>query len=100
VIEAVDGSDAIVAAIGNLPDVVITDMRMPGPVNAVDLCRHFTRLGVKVMVVTGVGPSEEQEAVKSAGCVALAMKPLAPDALRAQVGRFVQRITLDDRVSL
>ena len=56
-------------------------MRMPGPVNAADVCRHFTPLGVKVMVVTGVGPGDEQNAVKAAGCVVLAMKPLTPDAL-------------------
>src|SRR5215217_7621340 len=72
VIQAENGADAIVAATGLLPDVVVSDMRMPGSVTTVDLCRHFTPLGVKVMVVTGVSPGEEHQAVKDAGCIVIA----------------------------
>src|SRR4051812_13627772 len=54
----------IVVATEHRPDVVVSDMRMPGPVTTVDLCRHFTPLGVRVMVVTGVGPGEEHAAHK------------------------------------
>ena len=99
VVEACDGADAIVAATGHLPDVVVSDIRMPGPVNAVDLCRHFTRLGVKVIVMTGIGPGEEQRAVQAAGCTVLAMKPLPPDMLSDFVAQIVQPIRSDYRPS-
>ena len=66
----------------------ITDMRVPGPVSAVSLCRHFTPVCVKVMVVTGVGPGDEQTAVKAAGCGVLAMKPLTTDTLCEHVPRI------------
>jgi len=99
VVEATDGVDAIVTASGNLPDVVITDMRMPGPITAADLCRHFRPQGVHVIVVTGVAPGQEHEAVQAAGCALIAAKPFPPDVLCAEVSRIVQRTPLEQRPS-
>lgn len=99
VIEAVDGADAIVSATGHLPDVVVTDMRMPGSVTAVDLCRYFIPRGVRVMVVSGVGPGHEQDDVRAAGCSDIAMKPLPPDVLCARVGQLVAGTRLEDRAA-
>jgi two-component system chemotaxis response regulator CheY len=86
VLEAEDGEDAIVVGGDHLVDVVVTDIRMPSSVTAVDLCRYFVPLGAAVMAVSGVGPGHEHDAVRAAGCALIATKPLTPDALCAHVG--------------
>jgi DNA-binding response OmpR family regulator len=71
--------------------VVVTDIRMPGSVTVVDLCRFFIPLGVRVMVVSGVGPGQEQDDITAAGCRDIAMRPLTPDVLCANVAALVAR---------
>src|SRR4051794_24271009 len=88
VLEAIDGTDAIVETTAHLPDVVVADRRMPGLITTVVLCRYFTPLGVKV-VVTSIGLIDDSE-------VAPPITALTPDALCAQVARLVH-IRLVDR---
>jgi CheY-like chemotaxis protein len=87
---AAENADAALAQTSaRAPSAVVTDMRMPGTRTALDLCRHFSRLHVPVIVLTGVSPGEEQDAARRAGCALVLMKPLAPDALVAHVQRLV-----------
>jgi CheY-like chemotaxis protein len=90
VLQAVDAASALaLAAAGPLPSIVVTDVRMPGPVSAAALCREFQRQGVPVVVLTGLIPGREHAEMKAAGCPAILMKPLSPDDLIAQLLRLL-----------
>jgi two-component system response regulator GlrR len=85
-------ADALAKAAAQPPSIVITDLRMPGAVSVLDLCRHFKPLQIPVIVLTGVaGQSEEIEAVEGAGCAAVLIKPVDPDVLSATVSRLLAR---------
>jgi len=87
--EAVDAPSAIADAAAHPPSIVVTDIRMPGDVSAVDLCRYFRSHDTQVIVVTGVPDGPEQDAIRRAGCALLVMKPYAPDVLCRDVARIL-----------
>jgi two-component system, chemotaxis family, chemotaxis protein CheY len=89
VLQAEDGVQALALAAERLPTVAVTDLRMPGTVSAVDLCRQFRELDVPVIALTGVGPGDEHDAMRHAGCAEVLMKPLSPDALVAAITRVL-----------
>ena len=89
VVQAQDGVEALALAADRLPDLAVTDLRMPGDVSAADLCRHFGELDVPVIALTGVGPGEEHDAMRRAGCASVMMKPLAPDRLLSEINRVL-----------
>jgi two-component system, cell cycle response regulator DivK len=89
VVQAGDGVAALALTADRLPAVAVTDLRMPGDVSAADLCRHFNELNVPVIALTGVGPGDEHEAMRRAGCAAVMMKPLAPDRLLSEINRVL-----------
>jgi two-component system, cell cycle response regulator DivK len=89
VVQAGDGVAALALTADRLPSVAVTDLRMPGDVSAADLCRHFNELNVPVSALTGVGPGDEHEAMRRAGCAAVMMKPLAPDRLLSEINRVL-----------
>jgi two-component system, cell cycle response regulator DivK len=89
VVQAGDGVAALALSADRLPSVAVTDLRMPGDVSAADLCRHFSELNVPVIALTGVGPGDEHEAMRRAGCASVMMKPLAPDRLLSEINRVL-----------
>jgi CheY-like chemotaxis protein len=92
VLEAVDGSSALaLAAAGPLSSIVVTDVRMPGPISAAAQCQQFQKQGVPVVVLTGLLPGREHAEMKAAGCPVILMKPLAPDDLIAEVLRLLRQ---------
>lgn len=90
VVAADNAATALAQASSRPPSAVITDMWMPGSVTALDLCRHFTALGIPVVVLTGVGPGHEHAAAREAGCASLVMKPFGPDALVTEIRRIIR----------
>src|SRR5688500_17255434 len=89
VLQAEDAVEALALATVRLPAVVVTDLRMPGHVSAAELCRQFRARGVPVIALTGVGPGEEHDAMRLAGCAAILMKPLLPDQLVPEIARLL-----------
>jgi CheY-like chemotaxis protein len=89
VLQAADGVEALAITAERLPAVAVTDLRMPGAISAADVCRQFRSLDVPVIALTGLGPGEEHEAVRRAGCAAVLMKPLSPDQLIAEITRVL-----------
>jgi CheY-like chemotaxis protein len=83
------GAEAVAHAAKALPSIVVTDVRMPGTVLAVDLCRHVAANGVPVIVVTAVPPGREYDDMRHAGCAAVLLKPVAPDALVSEINRVL-----------
>ena len=90
VIEAANGDEALAQASAHRPSIVVTDLRMPGTVTSLDVCRHFAAIGVPVIVVTGVTPGPEHDEIKGAGCAAVLVKPVTPDALVAEIHRVLE----------
>jgi two-component system chemotaxis response regulator CheY len=89
VIQAENGADALAKAITHLPSIVLTDLKMAGDVTAVDVCRHFAAVGVPVIAITGVSPGREHLDIRSAGCAAVLLKPVAPDVIISEVKRIL-----------
>jgi CheY-like chemotaxis protein len=92
VLEAEDGATALAKAGAEpLLSAVVTDLRMPGRVSALELCRHFAQHGVPVVALTGVGPGREHDDMRAAGCIAILTKPVTPDRLLAEVRKILAR---------
>ena len=89
--QAQDGAAALERAALEQPAIVVTDIRMPGPVSAVDVCRHFHARGVPVIVITGLhaqGPDVHD--VLQTGCGTVMIKPVTPTALCDEVRRVLE----------
>ncbi len=89
VLEAGDAAEALALAAVRLPAVVVTDLRMSGDVSAAELCQQFRDIGVPVIALTGVGPGEEHDVMRRAGCATILMKPLLPDQLIPEITRLL-----------
>lgn len=91
VIQAADATEALSMTQSVLPAVVVTDIWMPGPVSADDICRHFHGLGIPVLAVTAVAPGRAYEVMNRAGCAGFLLKPVELDSLVAEVRRLLAK---------
>ena len=86
VVQAGGGEEALALMTTRVPDLVITDLTLPGVdgFELVILMRRNARTAtIPVICLTGhSGPSHEQRA-REAGCDRLLQKPCLPDALAA-----------------
>jgi CheY-like chemotaxis protein len=77
-----DGREALQKAAALLPDVIVTDLQMPG-LDGLDLTRQLKResrtRGIPVVLCTSEGSAEWQ--AREAGCSAFLQKPCSTDAL-------------------
>lgn len=91
VFEAADGGTALRLAKANRPDVVITDIQMPGG-DGLELCRTLradpSLQRVRIVVVSGMAATQGAAAV-AAGCDAVIEKPCRPTVLVATVQRLL-----------
>jgi DNA-binding response OmpR family regulator len=85
VIQAANGEEALAAMRARPPDLVITDLSLPG-VDGFELMRRMRREAalatVPVICLSGYGHTHERRA-REAGCDRLLHKPCLPDALLA-----------------
>ena len=89
VLEAEDGASALAQITAQQPSVVVTDLRMPGAVPVLDVCRRLHETGVPVIVLTGLEPGPERDDVDAVGCAVVLLKPVAPDVLIAEIRRIL-----------
>lgn len=91
---AFDGQAALLAAQRALPDLLLTDLRMPR-LDGTALIRAVRALapGLPVVVMSGFAPATCAEDFRRMGeaPVALFAKPLDMDALLAEIARLLQR---------
>src|SRR4051812_33957363 len=81
-----DGAEALARGSLVSPSIVVTDVRMPGPISAVAVCEHFTRLAVPVIAMTGLAPdAPEVRDVERAGCARVLVKPVLADVLTGEI---------------
>jgi CheY-like chemotaxis protein len=93
VFEADSGVAALTVALTVLPQIVVTDVQMPG-LDGLKLCRLLRAdpaLGrAIIVVVTGDATSQGDDAT-SAGCDAVLAKPCSPVSLLATIQRLLKK---------
>jgi DNA-binding response OmpR family regulator len=83
------GGDGLKLAAAALPDVVITDSQLLGPMDGLSLARHLRHdprtQHIRIIVVTGSDSDLDRDGAAQAGCDLLLTKPCLPDQLAAAV---------------
>jgi DNA-binding NtrC family response regulator len=92
---AIDGSSALAFAIEHPPEVVVTDLVMPG-MDGMALCAklHEIDRDLPVIVATGVGDISSAVAAMRAGAADYLIKPIDFDALLISIERARERRAL------
>ena len=84
VIQAADGEEALRAMDAQVPDLVITDLTLPG-VNGFELVTRrradAALAAVPVICLSGYGGSAQEDRAREVGCDRLIEKPCLPDTL-------------------
>ena len=92
--EAGTGSQAIVAAVELAPDVLLTDYVLPD-VDGVTVARRLKAdrrtAGIRILMVTGYGSPELQQAATAAGIDRVLLKPCLPHIVMREVARVLAR---------
>lgn len=97
--EARDGKAALEAILQHSPDIVITDIRMPGMdgISLIQQCRMQKLLSIKFIILSGYGDFQyAQQAIKF-GVADYLLKPLDEDALTEVLKRLQQEIGRERR---
>ena len=93
VLEARDGVEGLRMVASERPDLVITDVMMPGP-SGLDVCRQIQADAehalVPVVILTAGTHVSEMDA-RAAGASAYLTKPFSPAALLDVVSAFLDR---------
>ena len=92
--EAHNGFQAFAKALETLPDLVLTDIAVPG-FDGIELCRRLRAdprpRAVRVLAVTGYDDRRYPDRVIEAGADSVLLKPLDPAALVAEARRLLIR---------
>lgn len=92
--EAEDGREALAKALTRLPDVVVTETRLPG-IGGFELCRLLrsdsTTRHTAIVFVTGDAYDKDVACARSAGADAVLTKPCLPETLEAEIQRVLAR---------
>jgi len=92
VITAVDGEDALKALSIHVPDVIVTDLSLPG-IDGFELIARVradaTFESVPIICLSGYGGYEHDNRARVAGCDRLLQKPCMPDELAAIVSDVI-----------
>lgn len=102
-----DGDNALTLALETLPDMIITDWRMP-KVSGIDLCRILRSTSITkhiyIIMLTGKETDEELIQALDAGADDFVIKPFTPRVLSARLNsgeriiRFQQKISQDNEI--
>lgn len=97
VVAAVDGEHALEKFQGDMFDLVLLDMKMPG-MDGMEVLRHLKaeRSAQPVIMITGFGSVETAVEALKLGAVDYIQKPFGPDELRSIVNRVLSREGLPD----
>ena len=94
VIEAIDGQEAVDKALGELPDLILLDVRMP-KVNGYEACSALKAEAstgkIPVIFLSARGQEAEIKRGLELGAEEYILKPFAPDELYRRVGSILER---------
>lgn len=92
VIHATEGSEALEAARGNHPDLVLMDVQLPG-MDGLEIARRLkedpTTAKIRIVAVTSMDLSGEQTEAMVKDCVGYIPKPISPRTLIGLVAAFL-----------
>lgn len=92
--EAGTGSQAIVAAIEIVPDILLTDYVLPD-IDGVTIARRLRKdprtAGIRILMVTGYANSELERHAAAAGIDRVFLKPCLPQIVMREVSRAIGR---------
>ena len=91
VTEASNGTEGVRKFNENRPDVVITDIRMPGGLNGIEVAREIHRLSADtpVIVTTAYNEIGYREELAALGVKDILIKPFLLDRLRDVVEKYL-----------
>ena len=91
--EAEDGREALAKALALRPDVIVTELRLPG-IDGFELCtllrRDFATRAIPIVVVTGDAYKRDLELARSAGATSILVKPCDPEAMLTEAIRVLE----------
>ena len=91
--EAVDGRDALAKALALRPELIVTEIRLPG-IDGFELCkllrRDFATRGIPIVVVTGDAYPRDLKLALNAGATSVLLKPCLPEAVLAEAVRLLE----------
>jgi len=100
VISAHDGDEALELAFARLPDLVITDVEMPGP-NGYMVCQALKTdqrtAHIPVVICSARGEAESLEQGFDAGADDYLVKPVVPEEMLSRIRVLIAGITLSGR---
>ena len=92
---ASNGKDAIRAARTFLPSVIVTDLRLDGRFDGVELTRQLRAdqrtEEIRIIMLTGAVFGEERERAEASGIDAFVIKPCLPDTLASEIRRVCRQ---------
>jgi len=88
---ASNAADALQAARTFQPSVIVTDLRLKGGVDGVELTRQLRAdrrtEEIRVIMLTGAALGDERKRAQASGVDAFVVKPCLPDALATEIRR-------------
>jgi CheY-like chemotaxis protein len=92
VLTAASGEDALNLLRTERPDVIVTDLSLPG-IDGFELVLRVrsddTLRGLPIVCLSGYGGTEHEQRALAAGCDRILQKPCMPDALSAVVSEMI-----------
>lgn len=88
--QAKNGNEALELVRRDMPDLVITDIRMPN-MNGLDLLNVLREYPVQVVILSGYGYFEYAKTAIRFGAFDYLLKPLKPDEVRDLLGRLKKK---------
>ncbi len=92
-IEAADGHEALASVRATPPDVLVTDLSLPGidGFELIALVRADPALSsIPIVCLSGYGGQAHDERARAAGCTRVLQKPCLPDALADVVAEVLR----------
>ncbi|MCS6836744.1 MAG: response regulator [Anaerolineae bacterium] len=92
--QAANGEEAVSLAQSTLPDLILTDVRMP-KMTGYEACKqikaHQATRHIPVVILSAKGQDEEIEQGREAGADEYILKPFAPDKLQQRVAEILSK---------
>jgi CheY-like chemotaxis protein len=90
--EAGDGRDALAKALALRPELIVTEIRLPG-IDGFELCKllrsDFATRAIPIVVVTGDSYARDVKLALTAGATSVLLKPCVPEAVLAEAIRLI-----------
>ena len=100
--EAADGRDALAKALALRPELIVTEIRLPG-IDGFELCkllrRDFATRTIPIVVLTGDAYTRDLKLALNAGATSVLLKPCIPEAVLAEAVRLLEAARQADAAS-